>query len=72
MTWSPGSSALPGPAPTLSGYTVLAILVGNILRADYHTASHFWPAQAIAGGGLLALSLLFIAATVWLVRRRAV
>ena len=34
-------------------------------------ASRFWPFQWIEGGWLLALSVLLIAATVWLVRRRA-
>ena len=34
-------------------------------------AGRFWPFQWIEGGWLLALSVLLIAATVWLVRRRA-
>jgi len=34
-------------------------------------AGRFWPFQWIEGGWLLALSALLIAATVWLVRRRA-
>ena len=34
-------------------------------------ASRFWPFQWIEGGWLLALSVLLIAVTVWLVRRRA-
>jgi hypothetical protein len=38
---------------------------------SYHPASRFWPFQWIEGGWLLALSVLLIAATVWLVRRRA-
>ncbi|MGA8372701.1 MAG: hypothetical protein WB765_21415 [Acidimicrobiales bacterium] len=38
--------------------------------ADYQPASHFWPFQWIEGGWLLALSVLLIAVTVWLVRRR--
>jgi hypothetical protein len=38
----------------------------------YQSASRFWPFQWIEGGWLLALSILLIAATVWLVRRRAV
>jgi ABC-2 family transporter protein len=38
--------------------------------ANYQPASHFWPFQWIEGGWLLALSLLLIAVTVWLVRRR--
>jgi hypothetical protein len=39
--------------------------------SDYQPASHFWPFQWIEGGWLLALSVLLIAVTVWLVRRRA-
>jgi ABC-2 family transporter protein len=39
--------------------------------ASYQPASRFWPFQWIEGGWLLALSVLLIAATVWLVRRRA-
>jgi len=38
---------------------------------SYQPASRFWPFQWIEGGWLLALSLLLIAATVLLVRRRA-
>ena len=38
---------------------------------SYQPASRFWPFQWIEGGWLLALSLLLMAATVWLVRRRA-
>jgi hypothetical protein len=37
----------------------------------YHPASRFWPFQWIEGGWLLALSVLLIAVTVWLVQRRA-
>ena len=38
---------------------------------SYQPASRFWPSQWIESGWLLALSALLIAATVWLVRRRA-
>jgi ABC-2 family transporter protein len=38
---------------------------------SYQPASRFWPFQWIEGGWLLALSVLFVAATVLLVRRRA-
>jgi ABC-2 family transporter protein len=38
----------------------------------YQPASRFWPFQWIEGGWLLGLSVLCIAATVWLVRRRAI
>jgi hypothetical protein len=37
----------------------------------YQPASRYWPFQLIEGGWLLALSLLLLAWTVWLVRRRA-
>ncbi|MGO8863848.1 MAG: ABC transporter permease subunit [Acidimicrobiales bacterium] len=38
----------------------------------YQPASRFWPFQWIEGGWLLALSVLLIAVTVWLVRRPVV
>jgi hypothetical protein len=38
---------------------------------SYQPATRFWPFQWIEGGWLLALSVLLIAATVWLVQRRA-
>jgi hypothetical protein len=38
---------------------------------SYQPASRFWAFQLIEGGWLLALSVLLIAATVWLVRRGA-
>jgi hypothetical protein len=44
---------------------------GYTLWASYQPASRFWPFQWIEGAWLLVLSLLLIAATVWLVRRRA-
>ena len=37
----------------------------------YIPVSRFWPMQFIEAGWLLALSVLFIAGTAWLVRRRA-
>ena len=39
---------------------------------SYQPASRFWPFQWIEGGWLLALSVLLIAVTVWLVRRRPI
>ena len=39
--------------------------------ASYQPGSRFWPFQWIEGGWLLALSVLLIATTLWLVRRRA-
>jgi hypothetical protein len=44
---------------------------GYIWWASYQPGSRFWPFQWIEGGWLLALSVLLIAATLWLVRRRA-
>jgi hypothetical protein len=38
---------------------------------SYQPAGRFWPFQWIEGGWLLALSVLLIAVTVWLVHRRA-
>jgi len=38
---------------------------------SYQPGSRFWPFQWIEGGWLLALSVLLIGATVWLVRHRA-
>jgi ABC-type transport system involved in multi-copper enzyme maturation permease subunit len=38
---------------------------------SYQPGSRFWPFQLIEGGWLLVLSILLLAATVWLVRRRA-
>ena len=62
---------VPAIVATLAAYTVLALVVGDVLHANYQPASHFWSVQGIEGGGLLALSALLIAATVWSVRRRA-
>ena len=58
-----GTSGLsPAQCLTQHGYTVWT---------SYQPGSRFWPFQWIEGGWLLALSVLLIAATVWLVRRRA-
>ena len=60
-----GASGRLSPAQCLTqhGYTAWT---------SYQPGSRFWPFQWIEGGWLLALSVLLIAATVWLVRRRAV
>jgi ABC-type transport system involved in multi-copper enzyme maturation permease subunit len=54
-----------------SSPTQYLIQHGYTQLTSYEPASRFWPFQWIEGGWLLALSLLLIAATVWLVRRRA-
>jgi ABC-type transport system involved in multi-copper enzyme maturation permease subunit len=44
---------------------------GYTYWTQYQPGNRFWPFQWIEGGWLLVLSALLIAATVWLVRRRA-
>jgi hypothetical protein len=44
---------------------------GYLEWTRYQPGSQFWPFQWIEGGWLLALAVLLITATVWLVRRRA-
>jgi ABC-type transport system involved in multi-copper enzyme maturation permease subunit len=44
---------------------------GHTIWTRYIPVSRFWPMQFVEAGWLLALSLLLLAATVWLVRRRA-
>jgi hypothetical protein len=59
-----GGTSGASPAQCLSRH-------GYTWWARYQPGSRFWPFQWIEGGWLLALSVLLIAATVWLVRRRA-
>ena len=62
------------PGQKLSAYnTMLQYLTqhGYTYWTQYQPGSRFWPFQWIESGGLLALSVLCIAAAVWLVRRRA-
>jgi hypothetical protein len=44
---------------------------GYTYWVSYQPGSRFWPFQWIEGGYLLGLSVLLIAATIWLVRHRA-
>ena len=44
---------------------------GYTFWVTYQPGSRFWPFQWIEGGYLLGLSVLLIAATIWLVRHRA-
>jgi ABC-type transport system involved in multi-copper enzyme maturation permease subunit len=52
---------------------VLQFLVrhGYTQWTGYQPASRFWPFQWIEAGWLVALSVLLVATTIWLVRRRA-
>ncbi len=63
----------PGPA-TPANVDPVAYLVqhGFLHLATYQPSSQFWLFQGIEGGWLLVLALLLTAATVWLVRHRAV
>jgi hypothetical protein len=44
---------------------------GHAEWTRYIPVSRFWPMQFVEAGWLLVLSALLVAATVWLVRRRA-
>jgi len=55
---------------TLGVYFGLYVLTWLYLRPHY-PVSTFWPMQFVEAGSLLAVSVLFVAGTVWLVRRRA-
>jgi len=61
----------PGGTPKEVGLAQCLSQHGYTQWISYHPASQFWSFQWIEGGWLLALSALLIAATVWLVRRRA-
>jgi hypothetical protein len=66
------SSVPPGKGgPTLEAFTQCLSQHGYTQWTSYQPASRFWPFQWIEGGWLLALSALLIAATIWLVHRRA-
>jgi hypothetical protein len=60
----PGKIGPLGFAPCLAQH-------GYTQWTSYQPASRFWPFQWIEGGWLLALSVLLIAVTIWLVHRRA-
>jgi hypothetical protein len=71
------ASFVPGPGSGIAvrgafSPTTCLVKHGYTQFSDYQPASHFWPFQWIEGGWLLALSVLLIAATVWLVLRRGV
>src|SRR5579862_2380774 len=60
-----------GGIPQSSDTTQYLAQHGFTLLTRYQPASRFWPFQWIEGGWLLALSVLLIAVSVWLVSRRA-
>lgn len=67
----------PGPLsgyhqkPSMGSLLECVVQQGYTLRTSYQPGSRFWPFQWIEGGWLFALSALLIAASIWLVRRRA-
>ncbi len=63
-----GKGGVPG---ALSSWQYL-VQHGYTRWTTYQPVTRFWPFQWIEGGWLLALSVLLIAVTVWLVRRRAI
>ena len=60
-----------GPISVNSPWVLSTWNTGGTRWTRYIPVSRFWPMQFIEAGWLLALSVLLIAATVWLVRRRA-
>ena len=63
--------ATTGKAGAPQGWGPCLVQHGYTMWTSYQPASRFWPFQWIEGGWLLALSALLIAATIWLVQRRA-
>ena len=64
--WQPGPST-----PASIDPVRYLVRHGYSQLTTYQPDSRFWPFQWIEGSSLLVLSVLLIAATVWLVRRRA-
>jgi hypothetical protein len=67
----PYGGSFPSVTPDNSPWVLSTWNVGQTPWWRYIPVSRFWPMQLIEGGWLLALSVILIAATVWLVRRRA-
>ena len=60
-----------GPFNVNDPWVLSTWYTGHTQWTRYIPVSRFWPMQFVEAGWLLALSVLLIAATVWLVRRRA-
>jgi hypothetical protein len=61
-----------GPITPQDPWVISHWFVGSTQWVRYIPVSRYWPMQFIEAGWLLVLSALLVAATVWLVRRRAV
>jgi ABC-type transport system involved in multi-copper enzyme maturation permease subunit len=83
-TWYTGPGGKPASQPTVNqilqhyhqsngpnGPVQVLLQHGYTQWWSYVPVNRFWPLQFVEGGWLLALSVLLIAATVWLVRHRA-
>jgi len=66
-----GNGAAFGPGGAWRSAPTYLLHHGFTQLTSYQPASRFWPFQWIEGGWLLALSVLLIAATIWLIRRHA-
>ena len=73
FTQSPGGKGggPGGPPSSVNPFAQCLAPHGYRLWTSYQPPSRFWPFQWIEGGWLLALAALLIAATIWLVHRRA-
>jgi hypothetical protein len=60
-----------GPVTPQDPWVLAHWFVGGTRWTRYVPVSRFWPMQFAEAGWLLVLSVLLVAATVWLVRRRA-
>jgi hypothetical protein len=60
-----------GPITPQDPWVLSHWFVGSTRWTRYVPVSRFWPMQFVEAGWLLVLSVLLVAATVWLVRRRA-
>jgi hypothetical protein len=73
-TVAPTGPAVNGPAGKDQAFSSMLQYLsqhGYTQWTRYQPGSRFWPFQWIESGWLLALSVLLIATTIWLVRRRA-
>ena len=69
---APSQVAGKGGVPQALGSVQYLSQHGYTQWISYQPASRFWPFQWIESGWLVALSVLLIGATIWLVRRRAI
>ncbi len=60
-----------GPKPSLETFAQCLARHGYTEWTSYQPAGRFWVFQWIEGGWLLALALLLISVTAWLVQHRA-